>query len=213
MHVVVPNHETEGRDDAVFLDALDRSIDAVRSLGVPFLVIGEIASSVFGRDRGTADVDLFVRPEHAPRILEELDARGFDTSVEFEHWLYKGTRNDVDVDVIFRASRDILLDDEMLARSPTKTFKGRRLPMAPPEDMIVMKAIAAGEDTARYWYDALGILSRAELDWDYLLARARQHGARRILSLLLFGASIDLLVPEAPIEALFHALSGGDRTP
>lgn len=208
MHVVVPNTDAEAHDDERFLRVLDGSIEAVRGLGVPFLLIGEIASSVFGRDRGTADIDLFVRPEHAPRILEALGHRGFETSVEFEHWLYKATIDDVDVDVIFRASRDILIDDDMLARGRSMVFRGRELPMAPPEDMIVMKAVAAGEDTARYWYDALAILARADLDWDYLLTRARQHGARRMLSLLLFGASLDLLVPDPAIDSLFSSLKG-----
>jgi hypothetical protein len=69
-----------------------------------------------------------------------------------------------------------------------------------------MKASAAGEDTARYWYDALGILSRADLDWPYLVARARQHGARRTLSLLLFASSVDLVVPSEPMAELWAAV-------
>lgn len=74
-----------------------------------------------------------------------------------------------------------------------------------------MKAVAAGEDTARYWYDALGILARSELDWSYLVARARQHGARRVLSLLLFASSIDLVVPAEPVQLLWSFVSDGGR--
>jgi hypothetical protein len=87
------------------------------------------------------------------------------------------------------------------------SFRGRDVPVAPPEDLIVMKAVAASEDTPRYWYDAVAMVASSELDWDYLVARARQRGARRILSLLLFAASLDLVVPPGPIEDLYEAIS------
>ena len=198
-------------EESVLLTALDDAVGALREVGIPFLMIGGMASAVWGRDRGTADIDLFVRPEVVPAVLEALETRGFETSMEFEHWLYKGRRDGVTVDVIFRASRDILIDEEMIRRSTIERFRGRELPIAPPEDLIVMKAIAAGEDTARYWYDALGILAQGGLDWDYLVARARQHGARRVLSLLLFAASVDLVVPSTPLEQLWASVHEGRR--
>jgi hypothetical protein len=83
------------------------------------------------------------------------------------------------------------------------------VPVAPPEDLVVMKASAMSEDTSRYWYDAAAIIAATELDWDYLVARARQHGARRLLSLLLFATSIDIVVPSGPIETLYEAITVG----
>jgi predicted nucleotidyltransferase len=201
------DHANAPEDWDLLLGVLDETTDALRSAEIPFLLIGGIGSAVFGRDRGTHDIDLFVRPENARAVLDLLGKRGFETRIEHEHWLYKAFKHDVLVDVIFRSSRDILLDDEMLSRARTMTFRGRELPVAPPEDLIVMKAIAMSEDTPRYWYDAIAIIAQAELDWDYLVARARQHGARRILSLLLFADSIDLVVPRAPIESLYDAVS------
>jgi predicted nucleotidyltransferase len=195
-------------DSDPVLAVLDRTLDVVRSAGVPFLVIGEIASAVWGRDRGTNDIDLFVRPEVSPRLLELLADDGFDTEVVYEHWLSKAHVDGVDVDIIYRASRDILLDDEMIERAAWVDYRGRRIPVAPPEDLVVMKAGATREDTARYWYDALGILSTATLDWDYLVKRSRQHGPRRMLSLLLFATSVDMVVPSGPIRELFAAVSG-----
>ena len=76
-----------------------------------------------------------------------------------------------------------------------------------PEDLVVMKAIATSEDTPRYWYDAVAIIAQTELDWDYLVTRAKQHGARRVLSLLLFADSLDLVVPPGPVETLFDAIT------
>jgi Uncharacterised nucleotidyltransferase len=195
-----------GRPEAEILDVLDRSLEVLSSSGHPYLMIGEIGSAVWGRDRGTKDVDVFVRPESVAEILAGFEHAGFHTEVRFEHWLYKAILHEVEVDVIFRASRDILLDDEMLSRSTVAGFRGRAVPVAPPEDLVVMKAVAAGEDTARYWYDAIGILSRSPIDWAYLVERACQHGARRILSLLLFATSIDLVIPNEPVHALLRAL-------
>jgi len=209
MHAIVGTAtDVPDTPEDVFLDVLDRAVAAVRSADVPFLVIGEIASSRWGRDRGTGDVDLFVRPEVASRVLSLLHADGFDTRVVYEHWLSKATADGVDVDVIFRASRDILLDDEMLERATETEFRGRTLPVAPPEDLIVMKACATREDTARYWYDALAILSSEELDWPYLVRRARQHGPRRVLSLLLFAGSVDVAVPTGPVAELYGIIGG-----
>jgi predicted nucleotidyltransferase len=198
--------------DEDFLEILDQTIAALREAEIPFLLIGAIGSSVFGRDRGTDDIDLFVRPDDAPRVLYVLGERGFDTRREYEHWLFKAYKRGVLVDVIFRSSGDILLDDEMLARVRTVTFRGREVPVAAPEDLVVMKAIAASEDTPRYWYDAVAIVGQAELDWRYLLDRARRYGARRILSLLLFADSIDLLVPREPIRSLFDDTTSGRRS-
>jgi hypothetical protein len=88
-------------------------------------------------------------------------------------------------------------------------FRGREVPLAPPEDLVVMKACAMSEDTSRYWYDAVSIIAHSELDWDYLVARAREHGARRLLSLLLFATSLDIVVPSEPIETLYDAIGAG----
>lgn len=76
----------------------------------------------------------------------------------------------------------------------------------PAEDLLVTKALATDEDTARYWYDALAIVARTDLDWSYLSMRARQHGARRILSLLLFATSVDLLVPRQALDDLYDLI-------
>lgn len=199
-----------GDDDRLPV-VLDETMAALREAGIQFLLIGGVGSCVFGRDRGTRDIDVFVRPESAENVLSALAARGFRTKKEYEHWLYKAWKDDVLVDVIFRSSRDILLDQEMLDRARMVTFRGREVPVAPPEDLIVMKAVAASEDTPRYWYDAIAMIAQTELDWDYLVARARQRGARRILSLLLFADSVDLVVPPEPIEALYEAV--GSRRP
>lgn len=200
---------TEADDGDLFLRVLDEALDALHTAEIPFLLIGGIGSAVFGRDQGTRDIDVFVRPETARRVLEVLEARGFETKEVAERWLSKAMKHGVLVDVIFRSTRDILLGDAMLDRSRVMPFRGREVPLAPPEDLVVMKACAMSEDTSRYWYDAVSIIAHSELDWDYLVARAREHGARRLLSLLLFATSLDIVVPSEPIETLYDAIGAG----
>jgi hypothetical protein len=102
-----------------------------------------------------------------------------------------------------------LFDDEMAARVSDAPIYGRSLPVVAAEDLLVMKALATGEDTGRYWYDAIAILARHDLDWEYLSMRARQNGARRICSLLLFATSVDVLVPGRAIDGLYELIRGG----
>ena len=200
-------------DEGALLAALDDARAALDDAGVVHLVMGGIASGLYGRPRWTRDVDLFVRPEDAGEALEVLAAAGFDTHVEHQHWLAKAAKHGVVVDVISRSHNDILLDDEMLQRARTVSFKGREVPLVPPEDVVVMKAVAASEDTPRYWYDAIGIIGHTDLDWDYLLRRARPAGVRRVLSLLLYAQSIDVLVPAAPVRALLELVVGTEEPP
>jgi hypothetical protein len=192
----------EYADEDALLAALDDAQGALTRGGIPYLVMGGIASGVLGRPRWTRDVDLFLRPEDVTRALEALDEAGFETWIEHPHWLAKAKKHEVVVDVISRSWGDILLDEDMLERGHVATFKDRTVVLVPPEDLVVMKAVATSEDTPRYWYDAIGIIGHTELDWEYLVRRARPAGSRRVLSLLLYAQSVDVLVPGWATSAL-----------
>jgi Nucleotidyl transferase of unknown function (DUF2204) len=131
---------------------------------------------------------------------------GFETMIVSPNWLAKGFKDGVLVDVISRSTHDITLNDEILERAVEIEVEGRRLRSVSAEDLIVMKAIATNEDRARYWFDALGLLGRSDLDWTYLVRRAKQHGAGRVVALLFFARSMDLLVPDAVVEELLEAV-------
>jgi hypothetical protein len=206
-HPAPPVFEAGPVDEDVFLDVLDRVLHAVGEAGIPGVLIGGIASAVFGRPRWSVDIDLLVRPEDADPTLEALVAAGFEVHRTFPDWLYKAFRDGVLVDVIFKSTGDIYLDQEMLDRSRVELFRGRPVPVAAAEDLLVMKALAHSEPTPRYWHDALGLLARADLDWEYVLGRAR-HGPRRVLSLLLYAQSNDLAVPEHVVERLYRFARG-----
>lgn len=193
--------------EQVLLDVLDRAVEWLGEAGVPFLVMGGIASSVHGRPRWTHDIDLLVRPENARRALAALAKGGFQTEERDAYWLFKGCLDDVLVDVIFRCQGDIFLDDEMMARRVVADFRGRPLPLIAPEDLLVIKALVHAEHSPRHWHDALALIAGCELDWSYLLRRAR-HGPRRTLALLLYAQSNDLPVPTGVVEELIARTLG-----
>jgi predicted nucleotidyltransferase len=188
------------------LAVLDDAVGAFRDAQIPFLLMGGLATSVLGRARRVTDIDLFVHDGDVAQALAVLEAAGFETIVVFPNWLAKAFKDDVLVDVISRSTHDISLTEEIVERAVEIDVGGRRLPCVAPEDLIVMKAVATTEDTARYWYDALGLLGRQDLDWEYLSHRAKQHGARRVVSLLFFAQSMDLLVPDDVIDQLLEAV-------
>lgn len=192
------------------LEVLDRVMKAMSDSGVPYLFLGGLASAVLGRYRHTADIDILVHPAKARETLDSLEKAGFETEETFPHWLFKARTGDWVVDVLFRSTGDIYLDPEMEEHSLTAEYEGRTLSVVGPEDMIVMKALAHAEETPRHWFDAMGILGNCEIDWDYLVKRARK-GPARMLSLLAYAASQDLPVARSVLEDLL-ALMDPART-
>jgi predicted nucleotidyltransferase len=197
---------TDNVDEGTFHSVLQAAVGALEQKGIPYLLVGGIAASTYGRPRWTHDVDLLVRPVDAGLALDALAADGFRTEETYPDWLYKADSDGVEVDVIFSMPGGILLEDEMLARAREETVGELSVRVISPEDMIVVKAVVHDEHMPRHWHDALAIVSRCSLDWDYLVRRARRHGARRVLSLLLYAQSGDLVVPAGPIRALFEAI-------
>ncbi|HSE97749.1 MAG TPA: hypothetical protein VLD57_05715, partial [Blastocatellia bacterium] len=81
-----------------------------------------------------------------------------------------------------------------------------------PEDLLVVKALVLNEHSLsvdrhciRHLNDLLTIIRTSKLDWDYVVKRARM-GPKRVLSLLLYAQSLDLLVPDRVIKSLLELL-------
>jgi len=193
-------------DEEVFLGVLRGAIGALEDKGIPYVLMGGISSATLGRPRGTNDIDIFVEPERARLTLEALAASGFTTEETDPRWLYKGFKDEILVDIIFRSTGDIYLDEEMLAHARVVDVQGCAARIIAPEDLLIIKALTADEHMPHHWHDALGVITGSDLDWDYLICRARRHGARRVLSLLLYAQSNDLGVPVKPVRALFDAI-------
>lgn len=212
---VVPPAEASARQtemgdtfDRVLFDALD----AVQSRNIPYALIGGIAASGLGRPRSTHDIDIFVRPEDAEAALQALGQAGFEIERPDPRWLFKGWKDNMMVDIIFKSQGDIYFDDEMHRRAMPIHYHGRDIAAVSPEDLVIIKCAVHSEVGPHHWHDALAILSHANLDWEYLLKRARR-APRRLLALLVYAQSNDIWIPNDIVVNLFKTVFGdGTRT-
>lgn len=181
------------------------AIDAVEEAKIPYALIGGLAIQRLGRPRKTHDIDFFVRPDDAEKVLETLKNKGFETYVRDPFWLYKAWKDDVLVDIIFKSSGDIYFDQEVCDHVRRLTILGRGMNAVSPEDFIVMKAAAHEEQQPHHLHDALAVLTQGDLDWDYLLKRAK-HSPRRVLSFLIYAQANDVAVPSEVIQRLYRTI-------
>jgi predicted nucleotidyltransferase len=194
-----------GVNEGDFHQALALAVKALDEAGISYVFMGGVASIVLGRTSWTHDIDIFIAGADEPDALEALLAAGFEIVPIDSSWLSKVRYRDVVVDLIRCASGPVFIDDEMLSRAVDGVVWGTAVKVIPPEDLVVTKALAHGEDTAHYWWDALAVIAGVELDWEYLLMRARR-GPRRVLSLLLYAQSMDLMVPDTAVRHLLDAV-------
>ncbi|HEX6488899.1 MAG TPA: nucleotidyl transferase AbiEii/AbiGii toxin family protein [Candidatus Dormibacteraeota bacterium] len=192
-------------DDGIFFGVLDDAIGALEEAKIPAALMGGIASAALGRHRWTHDIDFFVRPEDARPALNALERHGFATEETDQAWLYKGFKEDILVDIIFSAKGGIRFDEEVESHVRSTEFRGRRLKVVAPEDLVVMKAIAHEEHTPRHWHDALALLAGEDFDWNYVVQRSR-YGRRRVLALLIYAQANGVEIPDDPIRSLFTAV-------
>jgi predicted nucleotidyltransferase len=205
------DHYADGRvpDEQDLLATLGDVVRCLERSETDHLLMGGIGSFAMARPRETHDIDVFLRPGAVERTLDLLEREGFETTVHDAAWLAKAFKRGVLVDLIFRSSGDIYLDDEMLERGERRDYKGVSARVIAAEDLLVIKALATGESTAHHWYDALALIAKCDLDWEYLVRRANQAGPRRVLSLLIYAESCDLAVPTTAITAIHDTVHGG----
>lgn len=205
-----PEFEPHPVDEATFFSVLGDVERILQDAEIGYALCGGVASAALGRARWTKDIDIFVKPDDGLRVLDVLGEAGFETHVTNPHWLYKAMRDGVLVDVLFRTKGDLFYDEDMAERSRTVEFRGRPILVIGPEDLVVVKAVVHDEESPRHWFDALGVLAAQEMDWEYLLKRARLGGPRRVLSLLIYAQSIDVPVPDSAIHGLATTAFPGD---
>ncbi|WPU64148.1 nucleotidyltransferase [Peredibacter starrii] len=181
------------------------TIETLEKSSIPYAIIGGVAVKSLGRPRVTHDIDLFVRPDDAEKVLEVLEAKGFTTQKRDPFWLFKAWQDEILVDVIFKSSGDIYFDEEVRAHVRRVPYLGSYVNAISPEDFLVIKAAAHQEHNPHHWHDALAVLKQGNLDWDYLLKRAK-HAPRRILALLIYGQSNDIAVPNEVIQKLYRGV-------
>ena len=198
-------------DKEMLVRVIGDAVNALEDDSIPHLVMGGVVSALAGRPRFTHDIDFLVKGQDARPALAALERAGFVTDETEPQWLYKAVKDGVLVDVIFRSSGDVLLDDEMLDRAEEREFEGVTVRDITIEHFIVIKALAHEENTGRNWYDALALLANQDVDWDYLVRRSVRRGPHRMLSLLFYAKSSDVVVPDRVIHELYGVVFEPER--
>lgn len=179
------------------------TIDILEAHNIHYALIGGVAVKELGRPRITHDIDLFVTPDDADRVLDVLKENQFETEMRDPFWLYKAWKEDILVDIIFKSSGDIYFDDEVRAHVRRIPYNGHFVNAISPEDFIVIKSAAHQEHNPHHWHDALAVLTQGNLNWEYLLKRAK-HAPRRVLALLIYAQANDGAVPSDVIQKLYR---------
>ena len=171
-------------------------IEALDTLGVPYLIGGSLASAVHGVARATADTDLVadLRPEHARPLAQALnDAFYVDAESIQDAIRRRSSFNVIHLDTMFKVDvfvrKQRPFDQAQFERRVAQvvaTDPERTAYVASPEDTVLAKLEwfrLGGEVSDRQWRDVLGVLKvqGERLDLVYL---RRWAAALRIADLL-----------------------------
>jgi hypothetical protein len=199
----------EGAPTPGYAQVLRESTATLNGADIPHVVFGSIATKTLGRPRPglpDEDIDVMIRPPDAAPAGRALRQAGFVVEETDPSWINKAKRAGVTVDLIFRTAGEMHLDGEMLERAVPSEPWDVSVRLIPPEDFAVMKAVLYQEHRPFEWFDALALVSRPDLDWEYLIRRALRHGAQRVLSLLIYARSSGVSVPPRVIDELTRAV-------
>jgi hypothetical protein len=190
------------------------ALERLLGSGVPFMIGGGYAFRHYtGIERWTKDLDVFVRPRDAGRVLEELAPTGTFAEMVFPHWLGKVYGVGAFIDIVFGSGNGTAeVDDEWLGHAPAGAVLGLPVLICPPEETIWSKAFVAERER----YDGADIahliLACGEtLDWPRLLRRFGDHWRVLLSHLVLFGYVYPgerERVPAWVLSALMRRLSG-----
>jgi hypothetical protein len=165
------------------------ALKALNEADVPYMVGGAFAKHAYTRVwRNTKDLDLFLKPEDLKTALDVLTNVGFETEIEFQHWLAKARQEPYFIDLIFGTGHGQLqIDDGWLEHSQPIKIAGVETRLIPIEELIASKAYVA----ERYRFDGADILhliqsAKGQLDWQRILVQLGDNRDLLLWHLILF---------------------------
>jgi hypothetical protein len=173
-------------------------------LGVPYLIGGSLASTLYGMVRTTQDSDVIAEMhlEHIEPFVSALEADFYvDQEMITESIQRNSSFNIIHRDTMFKV--DVFIPrprpflKSQLARARRQTFtlgKEVSAKFASPEDTILSKLEwyrLGGEASDRQWRDILGVLKTktGDLDLDYLRQWAKELKVSDLLERALIQAA------------------------
>jgi hypothetical protein len=156
-----------------------RMTAALETSGVPYMLTGSVASSMWGVPRATNDIDIVVAPTRAQleSLIQAFRRLGLyvDAEAAFSAFRKRNQFNVIDfpngwkVDLIIQKDREFSVEE--FERRQTFETEGMHLTIASPEDVLIAKLEWAKiGDSQQQLIDAAGILrmQHGRLDLAYL---------------------------------------------
>lgn len=189
-----------------------RGLEILNGSAVPYLVGGAWAKYAYtGVWRDTKDLDVFLKPEGVKRALDALAEGGFETQIEFAHWLAHAREDPYVIDLIFGTGHGQLrVGDGWFERSRPTEIAGVSTALIPIEELIVSKVYIA----ERYRFDGADVLhlilaAGGKLDWQRMLAELGDNRELLLWHLILFDfvypGQTDLLPQELILQLVEEA--------
>lgn len=172
-------------------EAVVAVLDALEAVGIPYMIVGSLASNFHGIPRSTRDADFVVEPlpgslqrlaETLPRDLR-LQAQGsFETVTGTTRYVIDLAGSPFVCELFVRS--DDAHDRERFTRRLRVRVLDRVAYVASAEDMVVTKLRWASEaQRSKDREDIRNILAvrGSELDWPYLRGWSSVHGTEALL--------------------------------
>ncbi len=169
-----------------YADAMKRLDEA----DVPYLIGGAFAFAKYTRiERGTKDLDLFMRPDDCARALDVFGALGYRTEMPFPHWLGKVYFGDHFIDVIFSSGNGVArVDDLWFVHAIESELFGIPVRLCPVEEMMWSKSFV--QERERFdGADVMHLIRErgSSLDWDRLMTRFDDNWRVLLAHVVTFG--------------------------
>lgn len=197
-------------------DFYRHSLEILKDSEIPFLVGGAYALHHYtGIYRDTKDLDIFIKPQDCKKTLDVFSGAGFETTVEFEHWLAKSTWKGHLIDIIFNSGNAVSeVDDIWFQHAIDGNLLGIAVEFTPPEEMIWSKAFVMERER----YDGADVnhillACGKDMDWKRLLDRFGPHWRLLLSHLILFDfvyPSERGLIPDWAMNDLLSRLKEGN---
>jgi hypothetical protein len=212
MHTLQRRYRTNIHRSMFFARELIRIFDCLEALAVDVMPYKGVvlAETVYGdmAIRQSGDIDLFIRARDFPRIRESIRGLGYNphlslSPIEEEAYLRSGYectfdspdgRNLLELQWALQP-RFYAVDMDMeglFQRSVQVTIAGRNMRTLSPEDMLIVLGLHAAKHAwgRLIWLsDIARIVSRPNLNWDWIKQQAGALGIARILNVTLLLAN------------------------
>jgi hypothetical protein len=183
--------------------------------GITWAVFAGAAANTYGSPRPLTDVDILIPLAKGNRVAAMFPGAhtvrqedGTVRSIKLPGFDLVAGLTMFDAD----AAYDVDLDEQMAARRTCHEIDGVTVPVIPPEDNILLKAVwdRGPEEGKHDWEDVLIMLSCLPvLDWDYLCWRASTCGpAKRVQEAV---KRLEKARCGVTLQAVTYSVTGGGR--